>query len=73
MTMEALGINAGLGLSELLIVILFIGLPIISLIDLAKKNLTGTPLAIWALIICIVPLLGSVAYWIVRPRAEGRV
>ena len=71
--MDALGINTGLGLLEVFIILLFIGLPIISLIDLAKKKLTGTHLAIWALIICIVPLLGSVAYWIVRPRAESRV
>ena len=71
--MDALGINTGLGLLEVFIILLFIGLPIISLIDLAKKKMTGTPLAIWALIICIVPLLGSVAYWIVRPSAESRV
>lgn len=71
--MENLGINFGLGLTELVIVILIIGLPIISLIDLARKKLTGTPLAIWALIICVVPLLGSFAYWIIRPNAESKV
>jgi len=71
--MENLGINFGLGLTELVIVMLIIGLPIISLIDLARKKLTGTTLAIWALIICVVPLLGSFAYWIIRPTAESRV
>lgn len=70
--MEALGINGGLLLEEAFIVTLFIGLPIISLIDLARKRLSGTPLAIWALIICVVPLLGSVAYWIIRPTPEGK-
>jgi len=70
--MEPLGINMGLGLLELIPVIVLIGLPIISLIDLAKKKLTGTPLAIWVLVICVVPLLGSLAYWIVRPTAESR-
>jgi hypothetical protein len=70
--MDALGINMGLGLTELILVAVLIGFPIISLIDLARKKLTGTPLAIWALVICVVPLLGSLAYWIVRPTAESR-
>lgn len=68
--MESLGINAGLLLVQLIVVMLMIGLPVISLIDLARKKLTGTPLAIWVLIICIVPLLGSLSYWIIRPTAE---
>lgn len=71
--MEPLGINMGLGLLELIPMILIIGLPIISLIDLARKKMIGTPLAIWVLIICAIPLLGSIAYWIIRPTAESRV
>ncbi len=70
--MEPLGINMGLGLMELILMMLLIGLPIISLIELAKKKLTGTPLAIWVLVICAVPVLGSVAYWIIKPTAEGK-
>jgi hypothetical protein len=70
--MDALGINMGLGLTELILVALLIGFPILSLIDLARKKLTGTPLAIWVLVVCVVPLLGSLAYWIVRPTAESR-
>jgi hypothetical protein len=69
--MEPFGFNIGIGLIEFVIVGLTVGLPIISLIDLARKKLTGTPLAIWALLICIVPVIGSVAYWIVRPTPEG--
>ena len=71
--MEPLGINMGLGLTELILVTLLIGFPIISLIDLARKKLIGTPLAIWVLVICVVPLLGPLAYWIIRPTAESRV
>jgi len=70
--MERMGINMGLGLLELIPLLLLIGLPIISLIDLTKRKLTGTPLAIWALIICAIPWLGSIAYWIVRPSAESK-
>lgn len=70
--MEPLGISTGILIEQAFFVILLIGLPIISLIDLAKKKLTGTPLAIWALLICIVPLLGWLAYWIIRPTAESK-
>lgn len=68
--MEALGINGGLLLIQFFFVALFIGLPIISLIDLAKKKLTGTALAIWVLVICIAPVIGAAAYWIVKPTPE---
>lgn len=70
--MEAIGINMGMLVVQAFIVLLFIGLPILSLIDLARKKLSATPLAIWALLICVVPILGSVAYWIVRPTAESK-
>jgi hypothetical protein len=62
----------GLSFIEVFIVLLFIGLPIISLIDLARRKLSGIPLALWALLICVVPVLGSVAYWIVRPSPESK-
>ena len=68
--MEALGINAGLLLIQFVLVAAMIGLPVVSLIDLARKKLTGTPLALWVLVICVVPVLGSLAYWIVRPMPE---
>lgn len=69
--MEALGINGGLLLIQFFFVALFIGLPVISLIDLAKKKFTGTTLAIWVLVICIAPVIGAIAYWIVKPTAES--
>ena len=71
--MEPLGINFGLLLIQLIVVMLMIGLPVISLLDLSKKKLTATPLALWALLICVVPLIGSLAYWIIKPTAEGNV
>ena len=71
--MEALGINGVLLLIQFVIVGLTIGLPVVSLIDLARKKLTGTPLAIWALLICGVPILGAVTYWIVKPTAENKI
>jgi hypothetical protein len=71
--MEPLGINIGLLIIQIVFTTLFVGLPIISLIDLARKKINGTPLALWVLVICVVPILGSVAYWIVKPTAESRI
>ncbi len=71
--MDAIGINPLLLLIELIPVILFIGLPIIALIDLAKKKMRGTPLALWVLIICAIPALGALAYWIVKPIPENKI
>ena len=69
--MEPLGINVGLLLIQIIFTMVFIGLPVISLISLSRKKLTGTPLALWVLVICVVPVIGSLAYWIVKPSAEG--
>ena len=71
--MEPLGIGTGELIVIVFIVMFSIGLPIISLIDLARKKMSPTPLAIWALMICIVPILGSLAYWIVKPNVENKV
>ena len=68
--MESLGINFDLLVIQILMAVILIGLPLISLIDLAKKRLSGMPLAIWALMICIVPLIGALAYWIIKPTPE---
>jgi hypothetical protein len=70
--MDVIGINVGFLLVQLTAIVLVIGLPLISLIDLSKKKLSGTPLAIWALIICVVPLLGALAHWIIKPTAEAK-
>ncbi len=71
--METLGINIGLLLVQSIIPVVLIGFPIVSLMDLRKRNLSGTILAIWALIICAIPLLGSLAYWIIKPTIESKV
>ena len=70
--MEPLGINTGLLIVQLLTIILFIVMPVISLLDLRKKNLNGLTLGIWVLVICAVPIIGALAYWIVRPSAENK-
>ncbi len=70
--MEALGINFPMLLVQSIIPVVLFVFPLISLIDLARKKLTGTPLAIWVLVICIAPIIGAAAYWIVKPTAESK-
>jgi hypothetical protein len=70
--MDPLGLSFSALIVQAVFVTLLIGLPIISLIDLVKKNLSGTPLAVWVLVICAVPVLGSMAYWIIRPTPEAQ-
>jgi hypothetical protein len=72
MIMDALNINFGFLLAQIIIPITLIVLPLLSLVDLARKKLGGTPLALWVLIICAIPLLGPLAYWIVKPTSESR-
>jgi hypothetical protein len=70
--MESLGINTGLLLVQLIPALIMIGFPVISLVDLRKKKLTGTTLGIWVLIICGIPIIGSLAYWIIKPSSETK-
>lgn len=69
--MDALGINFGMLLAQSIIPVVLFVFPMISLIDLAGKKLTGIPLALWVLVICAIPILGASAYWIVKPTAEN--
>jgi len=71
MNMEALGINFGMLLVQSIIPILLFVFPMISLIDLSRKKLTGTTLALWVFTICVVPILGASAYWITKPTAKS--
>lgn len=68
--MDSLGINFALLFIQLIFMIALIGFPVFSLIDLKKKRMTGTTLAIWVLIICAIPLIGPLAYWIIKPSAH---
>ena len=70
--MDVLGINASFLFIQLIFLVVLIGSPVITQVDLAKKKLGSTPLALWVLVICAVPLLGSLAYWIIKPIAESK-
>jgi hypothetical protein len=68
--MDALGINFGMLIVQSIIPVVLFVFPMISLIDLARKKLSGIPLALWVLVICAIPILGASAYWIVKPTQD---
>ena len=69
--MEAIGINIGFLVVQLLTVLVWLGLPVMTLLHLRNQKLNGVPLALWVLLICAIPILGALAYWIVKPAAES--
>ena len=69
--MEAIGINFGFLLVQVLAVLVWLGLPVITLLHLRNQKLSGVPLVLWVLLICAIPILGALAYWIVKPPAES--
>ncbi|MBI5935062.1 MAG: hypothetical protein HY867_15255 [Chloroflexi bacterium] len=68
--MEAIGINFGFLVVQLLAVLLWLGLPVITLLHLRNQKLNGVPLVLWVLLICAIPVLGALAYWIVKPTVS---
>jgi len=62
-----------IGVNELLFILLpltMISWPVLSLatlVALRRRQMTAAPQAVWALIILVIPVLGSAAFWLVRP------
>ena len=69
--MEELGINTNFLLIQLSAIAALLVLPVASLFDAVRKNLNGPSLIVWVLLICMIPVIGSLAYWIVRPKGNN--
>ncbi len=65
--MQLLGINWGFLIIQLLIFGSWSILSIIALFALRRAQVTGINQAIWALLIIVIPILGALAFFIVRP------
>lgn len=69
--MDSFGLNWGYLLAStcsfIIIPALWIVLSLLALSALRKRQLEDTPKAIWSLTIALVPILGAVAFWMVRP------
>ena len=66
--MEPLGINWGLLIIQFLIFGSWPLLSLVALFNLRHIKLSGTNQAIWALLIVAIPVLGALAFFVVRPN-----
>ena len=56
-----------IGVNELLVILLWPVLSIVALFVLRGRPLTATAQAVWAFMIITIPVLGSLAFFIVMP------
>jgi len=47
-------------------------LAVLALLGLSKRRLPPVALAIWVAVILLVPWLGAIAYWLIKPGEEKR-
>jgi hypothetical protein len=55
---------------HLLLLLAWLGLSIAALLGLRKNRMNEIARVLWVALIVAVPILGAVAYWIVRPEEE---
>jgi len=67
MLMDALGINWGFLLIQLLILGSWPILSLIALFALRHRRLPGTSQVLWVLLVVAIPVLGALAFFIVKP------
>jgi hypothetical protein len=65
--METLGMNWGVLLINVLIVGSWPIFSIIALLALRRSHITGTSQALWALLVVAIPILGALAFFLVKP------
>ena len=65
--MDTLGINAGYLIIQLVVFGIWPLLGFFALLILRRAHLTGLNKALWALLIIAIPILGSLAFFIVKP------
>ena len=65
--METLGMNWGYLIIQMLVIGSWPVLSLIGLFALRRSRLTGINQVLWAMLIVAVPVLGSLAFFIVKP------
>ena len=46
-------------------------LAIVTIVDIVQRHYSGGKTALWIVLVVILPFLGSIAYWALRPAARG--
>ena len=70
--METLGMNWGILIINVLIVGSWPFFSIIALLALRRSHITGTNQALWALLVVAIPILGALAFFLVKPSENNR-
>ncbi len=70
--MEPIGINWGILIINLLLIGSWPLFSIIALLGLRRSHLTGTNQVLWALLVVAVPVLGALAFFIVKPSENDQ-
>ena len=56
---------------NLLLVVAWVILTLVALFQLKGKSLPATAKVLWVMVICCIPLLGAIAFFIIQPANEG--
>ena len=70
--METLGMNWGILIINVLIVGSWPFFSIIALLALRRSHITGTNQALWALLVVAIPILGALAFFLVKPSENNQ-
>jgi hypothetical protein len=46
-------------------------LAIVTIVDIVQRHYSGGKTALWIVLVVILPFLGSIAYWVLRPSTKG--
>ena len=72
--MDTLGINVNILMIQIVDILLFaswVFFLVYAITDMKKRNVSGSPLFLWILVLLLLPVLGGVLYWVTfRPSAE---
>lgn len=72
--MESVGINLGYLIVQIFNLLLIVGWPLLAILALSqlrRRELPQVARAIWAALILLLPVVGALAFWIVRPGAQS--
>jgi hypothetical protein len=70
--METFGINWGLLIIQALIFSIIPALSLMALFALRRTHITGITQVLWALLIVAIPVLGALAFFIVKPTENSQ-
>ena len=70
--MEALSINWGYLIIQVLIFSIIPALSLMALLALRRTHISGITQVLWALLIVAIPVLGALAFFIVKPTENSQ-